>query len=203
MYRNSEYYPDHTAGAALRQLYRKEKDLNTGKQFEAAWKKSMPPDAWCYRLKDSAASYYGGNESLSFSIDNICDFDVYRYPMHHYFELKTIETPSIPLEKILGRFDRDKQKYHKLKHITDMAAAAAYRGQTAHVVINYRGKVNRTFAVPASAVLDFLRTQTRKSIPWQWAALHGIEVEQHQLRVHWRYDVDGLLRKLEEMEDNA
>lgn len=125
MYRNSEYYPDPTAGAALRQLYRKEKDLNTGKQFEADWKKSMPPDAWCYRLKDSAASYYGGNESLSFSIDNICDFDVYRYPMHHYFELKTIETPSIPLEKILGRFDRDKQKYHKLKHITDMAAAAA------------------------------------------------------------------------------
>lgn len=90
MYRNSEYYPDPTAGAALRQLYRKEKDLNTGKQFEADWKKSMPPDAWCYRLKDSAASYYG-----------------------------------------------------------------------------------------------------------------GIEVEQHQLRVHWRYDVDGLLRKLEEMEDNA
>ena len=130
MYRNSEYYPDPTAGAALRQLYRKEKDLNTGKQFEADWKKSMPPDAWCYRLKDSAASYYGGNESLSFSIDNICDFDVYRYPMHNYFELKTIETPSIPLEKILGRFDRDKQKYHKLKHITDMAVAAAYRGQT-------------------------------------------------------------------------
>ena len=59
----------------------------------------MPKDAWCYRLKDSAAAYYGGNESLSFSIDNICDFDVYRYPMHHYFELKTIDTPSIPLEK--------------------------------------------------------------------------------------------------------
>ena len=57
--------------------------------------------------------------------------------------------------------------------------------------------------MPASAVLDYLNTQTRKSIPWQWADLHGIEVEQHQLRVHWRYDVDGLLRKLEEMEDNA
>ena len=85
MYWNPEHYPDPTAGAALRQLYRKEKDLNTGKQFEADWKKSMPPDAWCYRLKDSAASYYGGNENLSFSIDNICDFDVYRYPMHHYF----------------------------------------------------------------------------------------------------------------------
>ena len=32
MYWNPEHYPDPTAGAALRQLYRKEKDLNTGKQ---------------------------------------------------------------------------------------------------------------------------------------------------------------------------
>ena len=117
--------------------------------------------------------------------------------MHHYFELKTIETPSIPLEKILGRFDRERQKYHKLKHITDMAHAASFKGQTAHVVINYRGKVNRTFAVPASAVLEYMQTQTRKSIPWQWAALNGIEGEQHLLRVHWRYDVEGLLRVLE------
>ncbi len=200
MYRNCEHYPDPTAGRALRSLRRKEIHLNTGKQFEADWKSSMPKDAWCYRLKDSAAAYYGGNENLSFSIDNICDFDVYRYPMHHYFELKTIETPSIPLEKILGRFDRERQKYHKLKHITDMAHAAEFRGQTAHVVINYRGRVNRTFAVPARAVLEYMQTQTRKSIPWQWAALNGIEVEQHLLRVHWRYDVEGLLKKLEELQ---
>lgn len=128
MYRNHEHYPDLTAGRALGSLRRKENQLNTGKQFEADWKSSMPKDAWCYRLKDSAATYYGGNENLSFSIDNICDFDVYRYPMHHYFELKTIETPSIPLEKILGRFDRERQKYHKLKHITDMAHAAILQG---------------------------------------------------------------------------
>lgn len=73
--------------------------MNTGKQFEADFKASVPSDAWCYRLKDSAATYYGGNENLSFSIDNICDFLVYRYPMNHLFELKTIETPSIPLER--------------------------------------------------------------------------------------------------------
>ena len=56
MYRNPEHYPDPTARAALCQLRRKENRLNTGKQFEADWKKSMPPDAWCYRLKDSAAT---------------------------------------------------------------------------------------------------------------------------------------------------
>lgn len=40
--------------------------MNTGKQFEADFKASVPSDAWCYRLKDSAATYYGGNENLSF-----------------------------------------------------------------------------------------------------------------------------------------
>ena len=80
--------------------------MNTGKQFEADFKASVPSDAWCYRLKDSAATYYGGNENLSFSIDNICDFLVYRYPMNHLFELKTIETPSIPLEKVFGKYDK-------------------------------------------------------------------------------------------------
>lgn len=190
MYRNREYYPDPTAGCAFGNLRRKETQLNTGKQFEADWKSSMPKDVWCYRLKDSAAAYYGGNENLSFSIDNICDFDIYRYPMHHYFELKTIETPSIPLEKIFGRFDREKNRYHKEKHLLDMAKAASFKGQTAHVVIYYRGKVNRTFALPAADVLAFKETSGRKSIPWQWAALHGIEVEQSLLRVHWRYDVD-------------
>ena len=81
--------------------------------------------------------------------------------------------------------------------LTDMAHAAEFHGQTAHVVINYRGKVNRTFAISASAVLEYMNTQTRKSIPWQWAALNGIEVEQRLLRVHWRYDVEGLLKRLE------
>lgn len=33
--------------------------------------------------------------------------------------------------------------------------------------------------------------------PTAGAALNGIEVEQHLLRVHWRYNVDGLLKKLE------
>lgn len=170
--------------------------MNTGKQFEADFKASVPSDAWCYRLKDSAATYYGGNENLSFSIDNICDFLVYRYPMNHLFELKTIETPSIPLEKVFGKYDKAKCKYRKEKHITDMVDAMGYSGQTAHVIVNYRA-VNRTFAIPASKVLAFRYNEDRKSIPWQWAEQEGIEVKAKRLRVHWRYDVDGLLKRLE------
>lgn len=197
MVRNSEHYPDPTAGAALRQMQRKENELNTGKQFEADFKKSMPPDAWCYRLRDSAATYYGGNENLAFSVDNICDFIVYRHPVLYLMELKTIDTPSIPLQKIFGKYDPDKKQYHKIKHITDMITAASTEGITAYVIINYRGKVNRTFAVQAFDILHYSITENRKSIPWQWAALHGIEIAQRQLRVHWRYDVEAFLREIE------
>ena len=42
MYRNPEYYPDPTAGSALRALRRKENILNTGKQFEADWNSAAP-----------------------------------------------------------------------------------------------------------------------------------------------------------------
>lgn len=170
--------------------------MNAGKQFEADFKASVPSDAWCYRLKDSAATYYGGNENLSFSIDNICDFLVYRYPMNHLFELKTIETPSIPLEKVFGKYDKAKCKYRKEKHITDMVDAMGYSGQTAHVIVNYRA-VNRTFAIPASKILAFRYNESRKSIPWQWAEQEGIEIKAKRLRVHWRYDVDGLIKRLE------
>lgn len=176
--------------------------MNTGKQFEADFKASVPKNAWCYRLKDSAATYYGGNDNLSFSIDNICDFIVYRYPMNHLFELKTIETPSVPLEKIFGKFDREKQKYRKEKHITDMANAAEHDGLTAHVIVNYRA-VDRTFAIPADKVLNFRQTRSRKSIPWQWAEQEGIEVHAKKLKVHWRYDVDALLERLEQEHEQS
>ena len=117
--------------------------MNTGKQFEADFKASVPKDVWCYRLNDKA-----------------------------------------------------KCKYRKEKHITDMVDAMGYSGQTAHVIVNYRS-VNRTFAIPASKVLAFRYNESRKSIPWKWAEQEGIEVKAKRLRVHWRYDVDGLLKRLE------
>lgn len=169
---------------------------NTGKQFEADFKASIPADAWCYRLRDSAATYYGGNDNLSFSIDNICDFIVYRHPICCLFELKTIETPSIPLDKIFGKWSKEKLKYHKEKHIIDMVASTSYKGMNAYVVINYRA-VNRTFAVPAKLILEFRYNQSRKSIPWQWAQENGIEVKATKLRVHWRYDINALLDVIE------
>lgn len=201
MYYNFEHYPDPTAGGAHGHIEKEEKRLNTGKRFEADFKASCPKDAWVYRLKDSAATYYGGNDQLSFSIDNICDFLVYHSGHLILAELKTIDQKSIPLPKILGTWNKEKGKYRKEKHIRDMDAAAQHEGISAVVVIEFR-PIRRTFAVSAADVLAFLAAGERKSIPWQWAAVKGIEVDQRQLKVNWRYDVAGLLARLEKVGEN-
>lgn len=103
---------------------------------------------------------------------------------------------------MFGKYDKAKCKYRKEKHITDMVEAMGYGGQTAHVIVNYRA-INRTFAIPASKVLAFRYNESRKSIPWQWAEQEGIEVKAKRLRVHWRYDVDALLKRLEKENEQS
>ena len=48
---------------------------NMGKRFEQNWRQSLPniDNLYYYRIKDSASSYYGGNEGLRFSQSNIAD----------------------------------------------------------------------------------------------------------------------------------
>ena len=48
---------------------------NQGKIFETNFRKSIPqtPNIFYYRLKDTASSYYGGNEYLRFSQSNVAD----------------------------------------------------------------------------------------------------------------------------------
>lgn len=178
--------------------------MNVGKQFEADWKRSVPPDAWCYRLRDSGATYYGGSNNLRFSVDNICDFLIYRYPCHYLFELKTCDTPSIPLQNILGSYNKETGLYRKAAHLIDMADAERFKGQSAYVVIYFRGKVNRTFAVPAGKIkaLVFEQGYSKKSIPWAWCMEQGIEVGMAKRRVHYNYDVDRLLTAIERKENN-
>ena len=197
MWRNGEHYRDPTAGAALARI-EKEERMNTGKRFEADWKASVPADAWYLRLKDSPATFYGGaQEGVRFSADNICDSLLFRAPVLYLVELKTVGTPSASLESMFGKFDPAKGRWKKQKHLADMAKAAQRPGIAALVVINFRAR-GVTYAVPAEAVLDFMRLTLdggRRSIPPAWCAEHGVLVGQRQLRVNWRYDVAGMMDK--------
>lgn len=173
--------------------------MNTGKRFEADFKASVPKDAWLYRLRDSPVTYGGMNDSaIRFASDNICDFILYRRGLY-LLELKTVGTPSASLTAMFGKYDLEKQRYKKQKHLEDMADAAQKDGICSLVLINYQA-THCTWAIPAADVLAFLQTAIdggRKSIPQPWCIEHGILVDQRQLRVNWRYDVDGLLKRLE------
>ena len=95
----------------------------------------MPPDAKFYRLKDSAATYYGGKRNLeASSVDNICDTDV--YPLPHaplFLNSRPSRAPSIPLAKIFGSMARDSDRnIISSKHSHRRLASCGYlqRGQT-------------------------------------------------------------------------
>ena len=171
-FRNGENYPDPTAGAAFHNIARREarNEMNEGKRFERDFQASVPEDAWCYRLRDSPISYYGGSdaEGIRFAQDNICDFFLYRAPTLYLIELKTVGTPSAALTSLFGKYDPEKCCYKKQKHLQDMAKAEqAATGLRALVVINYR-RTGHTYAVPARDVLEWVERAAnggRKSIP--------------------------------------
>ena len=204
VWRNAEHYRDPTAGAAFHRIARKEetKPMMEGKRFERDFKASIPPDAWCYRLRDSPISYYGGSEAegIRFAQDNICDFFLYRAPTLYLLELKTVGTRSAALASLFGKYDPDKHAYKKQKHLQDMAVAATRRGLQALVVLNYRLS-EHTYALPADTVLRFVEQAIdnggRKSIPESWCRENGIAVAARQLRVNWRYDVAGMMEAVE------
>ena len=160
LWRNGEHYPDPTAGAAFQRIAREEatNEMNEGKRFERDFQASVPPDAWCYRLRDSPISYYGGNgaEGIRFAQDNICDFVLYRAPTLYLLELKTVGTPSASLTSLFGKYDPEKRCYKKQRHLQEMAKAEqAAAGLLALVVICYR-RTGHTYAVPARNVLEWV-----------------------------------------------
>lgn len=167
--------------------------MNAGKRFEADFKASVPKDVWCYRLRDNPATFYDGMEDgpLRFASDNICDFILFKKPNEFLVELKTVSTQSAALSSMFGKFDAEKGRYKKQKHLEDMVAAATHDGIQALVFINFRISEN-TFAIPAADVLEFVQEAAaggRKSIPPVWAELHGTLINQRKLRVNWRYDL--------------
>ena len=46
---------------------------NSGKVFEENFRLSIPSNVYYYRFRDTASTYYGGNNFLRFSNTNIAD----------------------------------------------------------------------------------------------------------------------------------
>ena len=160
---------------------------NPGKIFEEDFKNSIEKIMNVTRLPDPGQSFNHAcrgceKQKTRFSPQNICDFICYKYPYSYLFELKSHKGKSIPFKAIVTK--------EKDKRLDRMVAATMNTGISAYIIFNWRDCDNRTFAVQAHHVQNYIQTeQKRKSIPFAWSAGIGIEIPSTLKRVRYKYDI--------------
>lgn len=161
---------------------------NLGKIFEQNFRKSIPINdkIYYYRLKDSASSYYGGNENLRFSQNNIADaFMFYIGNMFSYlfiFEFKSHKGKSLPITCI-----RDNQ-------LKDMLEASKKVG-VRPILIVFFSDIEKCYALDIEDVDNFIKSSDRKSIPLEYFENNAKEIEVIKLRSNYRYNIEKWLEQ--------
>jgi recombination protein U len=155
--------------------------VNAGKIFEQSWKNSMPENVFYYRFRDGTASWGGESENIRFQANNIADCLMYLKPTLWLVDLKSHKGKSIPFNCF-----RDNQ-------VKELSKAMMHEGIKAGFIVNFRD-VEETYFVKANDVEYYIAHSERKSIPLDWCRENGIRIGQRLLKVHYRYDVEGLLK---------
>ena len=161
---------------------------NLGKIFEENFKKSVPKDIFCYRFRDSASAYYGGNENLRFSASNIADYLIYDSLALRLCELKNHKGKSIPLNCIVGNKTKEKQ-------IEDLYNANQYSGIYCYLIVFFCD-IERCFSLSIDKLKEFITLSTmgeRKSIPLSYFEEHGTEIKVNKLRTNYKFAIDKWL----------
>lgn len=157
---------------------------NAGKQFEEDIKASIPEGYWLYRFKDGTAGFAGEkNSNVRFQAHNIADYEVMGKKNLFILELKSHKGASIPFNCI---------RPNQLKEMTDIKHELV----KPYFIFNFRD-LEITFALEAQTVKKYIETSDRKSIPVKWIKENGIEIKGVKKKVHYRYDLESLFKKLE------
>jgi recombination protein U len=151
---------------------------NSGKRFEEDIKKSLPEWCWVYRLRDSAGTWQGG-DNTRFTSSNICDFIVMARDLLLLLELKSHTGTNFPISCI------------RKNQIEDMSKVS-HKKIKPYFLINFKD-IQSTYAVEASSLKDFIENTSRKSIPIKWCIEHGTEIPSEKKRVRYRYDLGPIL----------
>lgn len=167
---------------------------NMGKRFEQNWRQSLPniDNLYYYRIKDSASSYYGGNEGLRFSQSNIADaFMLHTTDIPTYnqqitnlliLEFKHHKGKSLPLNCI---------RENQLKEMTE----AGNKSHVIPLIIAFFSDVCRCFALRIDLVNKFISENERKSIPIDYFEEHGTEIDVKPLKTNYRFDIGKFLEE--------
>lgn len=162
---------------------------NLGKAFEQNFRKSIPLNekVYYYRLKDSASSYYGGNEQLRFSQNNVADafmFYVGDYATNLLIlEYKNHKGKSLPLNCI-----RDNQ-------LKEMIMANEKQGVIPMIIVFFID-AEKCYSLNIEYVDKFIKENDRKSIPIEYFEQYGIPIEVEKLRTNYRYNVEKWLQNI-------
>lgn len=151
---------------------------NAGKVFEECFKKSVPEQCWMYRLRDSSGAW-GQGENTRFTPSNICDFMVMSGFNLYLFELKSHKGASIPFNIIRAN---QLSKLSSIKH----------ENIKAYFIFNFR-ELEKTYAIKAQDLAEYVDKSNRKSIPVKWCEEVGILIPQQKKKVNWRYELGELL----------
>jgi recombination protein U len=161
---------------------------NKGKVFENNFRLSIPktPNVFYYRLKDTASSYYGGNEFLRFSQSNIADaflLNTSEKATHLLIlELKNHKGKSLPYNAI-----RENQ-------LNEMLKASEYNNVVPLLIVFFID-IERCFSLHIVKVMKFIQESERKSIPIEYFEEEGTEIEVIKLRTNYRYNIEKFLEE--------
>lgn len=155
-----------------------------GKKFEEDIKKSIPDYCWYYRFKDGTAGFAGEkNRNVRFQAHNIADNQVMANKYLFILELKSHKGASIPFDCI---------RPTQLKEMSEID----HKLIKPYFVLNYRDH-EKTYAVQAKRLKEFIDTTDRKSIPIGWSRENGIEIIGEKKKVRYRYDLERFFNEIE------
>jgi recombination protein U len=156
---------------------------NEGKKFEEDFKKSVPKEYWIYRFRDGTGNFGGTkNENVRFQASNICDFEVVTDKFVFLLELKSYKGASISFEAI-----RDNQ----IKQMSEIEHSKI----KAYFILNFREK-EKTYAIEAKKLKEFIESSDRKSIPIQWCIDNGIQIKSAKKKARYSYDLTEFFKEV-------
>jgi len=162
---------------------------NLGKAFEQNFRKSIPDSdkIYYYRLKDSASSYYGGNQQLRFSQSNIADaflFHVTEYMNYLLIlEFKNHKGKSLPINCI---------RENQLKEMVE----ASKKTDVIPLLVVFFSDIERCFSLRIEDVNNYIKTSGRKSIPLEYFEQTAIEIKVTKLRTNYKYNIEEWLNNI-------
>jgi recombination protein U len=168
--------------------------MNSGKVFENNWKKSIPENVYYMRIKDSPSSFGMDSAATRFTLQNPFDGFIFYDGCFFPLELKSTQSSSMSIQ----RDKSEKSKMIKLCQIDGLQSASVYDGVYAGFLMDFRGSES-TFYFAVSDFVRFLNATDKKSINEKDVIEYGgIIIQKQKKKIHYKYDVLGLLSRITE-----